>query len=76
MLMQAWLGLAVENDFQYELKTGVKPWTAKPLAYSEGKFHFVVAADRTGMTRQWIFEDAVKKINLLQPERAYPYQVP
>ena len=68
MLMQAWLGVAVENDFQYELKTGVKPWTAKPLAYSEGKFHFVVAADRTGMTRQWIFEDAVKKINLLQPD--------
>lgn len=68
MLVLAGWCLAVEKDFQHELISAVKPWTDKPLVYADGKFHFVVVADRTDRTRQWVFEDAVKKINLLQPD--------
>ncbi len=59
---------ADENSFQHELTSVAKPWTDKPLVNTDGRFHFVVVADRTGGARPGIFEDAIKKINLLQPD--------
>ena len=61
------LCLADENYFQHEIQSGVKPWTDKPIVDSEAEFHFAVVSDRTTGGRKGIFEDAVKKINLLQP---------
>jgi hypothetical protein len=68
MLALACFCNAGENYFQHELTSNAKPWTNKPLVNADGRFHFVVLADRTGSTRQGIFEDAVKKVNLLQPD--------
>ena len=59
---------AGENYFQHELTSGAKPWTDKPLFNNDGKFHFVVLADRTGGARPGIFESAVRKVNLLEPD--------
>jgi len=60
--------MADENYFQHGVTSEVKPWTNKTLLNTDSRFHFVVLADRTGGTRSGIFEDAVKKINLLQPD--------
>ena len=68
MLALACFCNAGENYFQHELTSNAKPWTNKPLVNADGRFHFVVLADRTGSARQGIFEDAVKKVNLLQPD--------
>ncbi|MHB9139201.1 MAG: sugar-binding protein, partial [Victivallaceae bacterium] len=60
--------VADENYFQHGVTSEVKPWTNKPLLNADGRFHFAVLADRTGGARPGIFEDAVKKINLIQPD--------
>ncbi|MBI3851520.1 MAG: metallophosphoesterase [Verrucomicrobia bacterium] len=44
------------------------PWTSKVTNNDPTHFQFVVVTDRTGGVRPGVFEDAVKKINLLQPE--------
>jgi hypothetical protein len=44
------------------------PRTNKPFQDNPGNFHFVVIADRTGGHRPGVFEQAMDKVNLLQPE--------
>ena len=44
------------------------PWTSLDVKQSEGDFHFVVVTDRTGGAREGVFEEALKKINLLRPK--------
>ena len=68
MLALACFCAADEKYFQHDLTSVAKPWTGKPLINAGGRFHFVVVADRTGGERQGIFENTVKKINLLQPD--------
>ena len=45
-----------------------KPWTNLQFNDDPNNFQFVVVSDRTGGARPGIFEDGVRKINLLQPE--------
>lgn len=47
---------------------GAKPWTNRPINDKPGQFQFAIVTDRTGGHRDGIFEDGVKKLNLLQPE--------
>lgn len=46
----------------------VNPWTGLNLNNRPENFQFVVVSDRTGGVRPGVFEEAVRKINLLQPE--------
>jgi predicted phosphodiesterase len=44
------------------------PWTSLTLNNSPDSFQFAIVSDRTGGMRPGVFEDAVGKLNLLQPE--------
>jgi hypothetical protein len=44
------------------------PWTSTVFNNDPAHFQFIVVSDRTGGVRPGVFEDAVRKINLLQPE--------
>jgi hypothetical protein len=44
------------------------PWTSTVFNNAPANFQFVVVSDRTGGVRPGVFEDAVRKINVLQPE--------
>ncbi len=44
------------------------PWTKKELNNKTGNFQFAIVTDRTGGHRPGVFQKAVEKINLLQPE--------
>ncbi len=59
---------APKNDFQHEFKTWVTPWTKKPLYDAQDNFHFAIISDRTGGVRPDVFEEAIKEVNLLQPD--------
>ena len=47
---------------------GAKPWTGKPIVNDPDEFQFVVISDLHGDNRPGIFEKAVEKINLMNPE--------
>ena len=47
---------------------GPKPWTGKPIVNDPDDFQFVIIADLHGGNRPGIFEKAVEKINLMNPE--------
>ena len=50
-------------------KTGsVHPWNHLNLNNDPDNFQFAIVTDRTGGHRPGVFEDAVHKLNLLQPE--------
>ncbi len=50
-------------------KTGsVHPWNHLNLNNDPDNFQFAIVTDRTGGHRPGVFEDAVQKLNLLQPE--------
>lgn len=44
------------------------PWTSLDINNRPSDFQFAIVSDRTGGHRVGIFEDAVKRINMLQPE--------
>ena len=44
------------------------PWIHLNLNNDPDHFQFAIVSDRTGGHRPGVFEDAVKKLNLLQPE--------
>ncbi len=44
------------------------PWTSLEFNNSPDNFHFAIVADRTSGMRPGVFEDAVKKLNLMQPQ--------
>ncbi len=47
---------------------GPTPWTSLALNNRPGTFRFAVVTDRTGGHREGVFEDAVTKLNWLEPE--------
>lgn len=49
-------------------ESGPNPWTHLRLNNNPANFQFAIVTDRTGGVRPGIFEDAVRKLNLLQPE--------
>jgi hypothetical protein len=48
--------------------SGTQPWSHLNFNNNPDNFQFAIMADRTGGHRQGILEDAIKKLNLLQPE--------
>lgn len=44
------------------------PVTGRPVNNAEGVFRFAILPDRTGGNRPEVFESAIAKLNLLQPE--------
>lgn len=47
---------------------GPNPWSSLDINSDDDQFQFVIVTDRTGGHRPGVFEEAVQKINLLQPE--------
>ncbi len=56
------------DGFIFDKGDGVNPWTTPETQKDPGLFRFAVVADRTGGLRTGVFEDAVRKLNLLKPE--------
>ncbi|MCB0639194.1 MAG: metallophosphoesterase, partial [Lewinella sp.] len=67
-LFLAGLLRAQEPLLQIDIPEGAKPWTSLDLNNEADNFQFIIVTDRTGGHRPGVFEDAVHKINLLQPE--------
>ncbi len=53
---------------QIKIAKGPNPWTNLEFLNEPDNFQFAIVADRTGGERPGIFENAVKKLNLLRPE--------
>jgi 3',5'-cyclic AMP phosphodiesterase CpdA len=72
MLVGTVLAQPIENTTQpqllIEIPDGAKPWTSLNFNDRPGQFQFAIVTDRTGGHRPGIFENGVKKLNLLQPE--------
>ena len=54
--------------FKSDVKTDQKPWTDLNFNNNPDNFQFAIVSDRNGGNRPGVFEDAVKKLNLMQPE--------
>jgi hypothetical protein len=59
---------AGESDLRIKADPQANPWTHLRLNNDPDNFQFVIVSDRTGGRRAGVFADAVRKINLLQPE--------
>lgn len=46
----------------------VHPWNHLQVNKQEGSFQFAIVTDRTGGLRPGVFPEAIRKLNLLQPE--------
>lgn len=65
------LAACQQADFRHDLVTSApKPWTSERFNSAPGDFRFAVFGDRTGLARPGVFENAMTRINLLQPEFA------
>ena len=51
-----------------QVDSAAKPWSHLAFNNDPNNFQFVVVSDRTGGPRPGVFEDGIRKINLLQPE--------
>lgn len=51
-----------------QVDSALKPWSHLTFNNDPDNFQFVVVSDRTGGARPGVFEDGVRKVNLLQPE--------
>jgi hypothetical protein len=51
-----------------ETAPGANPWSHLQLKNDPRAFQFAIVTDRTGGHRPGVFEDAINKLNLLQPE--------
>ena len=56
------------ENFKHSLPAGKKPWTHENFIAGDEKFTFVIIPDRTGSERPGVFEQAIKKANMLQPD--------
>jgi hypothetical protein len=59
---------AAQQDLKIQRDAGANPWTKLTLNNDPKNFQFAIVSDRTGGHRPGVFEDAVRKLNLLQPE--------
>lgn len=61
--------VAPKAAFQSHLAgAGPKPWTSTNFNSHPGDFQFALVGDRTGLARPGVFEHAITRINLLQPD--------
>jgi len=51
-----------------QVDSALKPWSHLTFNNDPNNFQFVVVSDRTGGARPGVFEDGIRKVNLLQPE--------
>jgi len=58
----------VSPNIKVQASKQANPWTNLNLYNNPDNFHFAIVSDLTGGYRQGVFEDAVKKLNLLKPE--------
>lgn len=58
----------VQAQFVSPQIEGPNPWSNLDFNSKPGQFQFAIVTDRTGGHRPGVFEDGVKKLNLLQPE--------
>ena len=56
------------GPFKATVTTDKKPWTNLDFNNDPDNFRFAIVADNNGGSRKGVFEDAVRKINLMQPE--------
>jgi len=61
-------GCSAPSKLILKVETPVNPWTHLHLKNDPRNFQFAIVTDRTGGARRGIFESAVEKLNLLQPE--------
>src|SRR5690606_6387570 len=59
---------ASDDLFVPGITDGPTPWTHADFNNEADNFRFVIMADRTGGERGGVFDRAVDKVNLLQPE--------
>jgi hypothetical protein len=59
---------AKEAQIKVESIQGAVPWTNLKVYNNPNNFQFAIVTDRTGGHRPGIFEDGIKKLNLLMPE--------
>ena len=57
-----------ENGIEITIESGPNPWTNLEFNNNPDNFQFAIVTDRTGGARPGVFEDGVRKTNLLQPE--------
>jgi predicted phosphodiesterase len=64
------LSIAVAENAKIKVRVdaNVNPWTNLDLNNDPNNFQFAIVTDRTGGHREGIFEAAIDKLNLLQPE--------
>ncbi len=51
-----------------EQKASATPWSGLDLQNDPDRFQFAIVSDNTGRARAGVFENAIAKLNLLQPE--------
>ena len=56
------------THFKSDVDTVKKPWTNLNCNNDPNNFHFGIMSDNTGRSRTEVFENGVKKLNMLQPE--------
>jgi predicted phosphodiesterase len=56
------------SSLKIEIPAGPQPWTNLKIDESPGRFQFAIVSDRTGGHRGHVFQDGIKKLNLLQPD--------
>ncbi len=56
------------RDLKIQVSDGPNPWTHLDLANDPDSFRFAIIADLTAGLRPGVFENAVEKLNLMQPE--------
>ena len=60
---------APSGNFRSGIGKGERhPWSNQDFRNDPSQFHFAIMADRTGGARAGVFEDAIRKVNLLRPE--------
>lgn len=57
-----------DNALVTPIADGPTPWTSAEINADSDNFQFVIVSDRTGGRRPGIFNTAIDKVNLLQPE--------
>jgi hypothetical protein len=60
--------LFAQDVLQIQVPKGPVPWTSLQLNRPAEQFQFAIVTDRTGGVRPGVFNTAIDKLNLLQPE--------
>ncbi len=60
--------VAAPRPMSISVEQRANPWTQLRLNNDPDRFQFAIICDRTGGNRPGVFEDAIRKLNLLQPE--------